>query len=123
MYIPGYDQDPMPDMQDDSEGMGADEDQNQDQQQGQGDGLHHHQIDEDEGGGYHSVHTFPDGRQDEADHVDYNEAKSKQDSDFGCVAGDGDGDGATMTDDDPDLGDEGDASPNLAASYGQKAGQ
>ena len=41
-----------------------------------GDGLHHHEMHEDEGGGYHSKHTHPDGRVEHADHASYGEAVS-----------------------------------------------
>lgn len=81
-----------------------------------GDGLHHHEINEDEGGGYHSVHTFPDGRKEPADHVDYDDAKSKMDDDFGCgeMSGDDSGDDGAMPDDSGDVSD-------IAGSYGRKA--
>jgi hypothetical protein len=39
-----------------------------------GDGLHHHELHEDEGGGYHSKHTHPDGRVEHADHPTYEHA-------------------------------------------------
>ena len=118
MNIPGYDQNP-PDMQGGDQMQG---DPNADQQS-QGDGLHHHQIDQDEGGGFHSVHTFPDGHQEQADHVDYDEAKSKQDADFGCGPDDA-GDGEDGGDDgDTSFADDGEDSgmDNVAASYGNKA--
>jgi len=49
----------------------------------QGDGMHHHTINEDEGGGYHSVHTHPDGREEHEDHVSYDDAKDWADEKFG----------------------------------------
>lgn len=119
MKIPGYDQ-PPPEAEMQGEGDPGAEDQSQ------GDGLHHHEIHEDEGGGFHSLHTFPDGRTDPGDHVDYDEAKSKMDSDFGCGPDDEDDEGG-MDDgggeDDSSFGGDGEDSgiTNLAKSYGSKA--
>jgi hypothetical protein len=62
-----------PEMQDDSQDMGEQA----------GDGLHHHTIDEDEGGGFHSTHTNPDGTQEHADHASYQEASDAMDQCFG----------------------------------------
>lgn len=91
-------------------------------EQQQGDGLHHHTIDQDEGGGFHSTHTFPDGHQDQADHVDYDDAKAKQDSDFGQGeqdAGDDGGDDGNA--DFADQGEDSDPTAGIAGSYGSKA--
>lgn len=111
MNIDGYDQ---------TSPAAAEPEPDGDEPEMQGDGLHHHEIHEDEGGGFHSVHTFPDGRKDMADHVDYNEAKDKQDSDFGCSDGMEDGeDGGSDGDD--SFGDDGEDSTNVAQSYGNKA--
>lgn len=86
-----------------------------------GDGLHHHQIDEDEGGGYHSVHTNPDGTKEQADHVDYNEAKSAMDDAFGCgdMSDGGDDDSSDAA---PSMADSADMN-DIAGSYGRKAAQ
>jgi len=46
---------------------------------GKGDGLHHHEIHQDEGGGFHSKHTHPDGRVEHADHASYSEARDHMD--------------------------------------------
>lgn len=79
--------------------------------QQQGDGLHHHEIHQDEGGGFHSVHTAPDGAQDHADHADLDEAKSKMDQDFGGTDDGGDSDAMNDGgDDDPD---------DIAGGYGR----
>lgn len=48
-----------------------------------GDGLHHHEIHEDEGGGFHSKHTHPDGTEEHGDHATYEEATADQDAKFG----------------------------------------
>lgn len=50
---------------------------------GGGDGMHHHEVHEDEGGGYHSKHTHPDGRVEHADHATYDEASDHMDRSFG----------------------------------------
>jgi hypothetical protein len=123
MKIPGYDQAP-PAM---ASGQGGGDQGDQGQQQ-QGDGLHHHEIHEDEGGGFHSVHTFPDGRVDAQDHVDYKDAKDKQDADFGCGSQDDAGDGEDGADDgDSSFADDGEgedmSTDNVAKSYGNKARQ
>jgi hypothetical protein len=123
MNIPGYDQNP-PEMQGGAmDDAAAGEDQNEDQTQG--DGLHHHEIHEDEGGGFHSVHTFPDGHTDEADHVDYDEAKAKQDQDFGQgdMSDDSGGGEDGGEDGDSSFGDDegDDAMTNIAKSYGSRA--
>jgi hypothetical protein len=90
-------------MQDDNAGGGGEM---------KGDGLHHHEIHEDEGGGYRSVHTHPDGHKEASDHVTYDEAKDKMDQDFGH------GDGAPEDD-----GADGDdmSTDDIAGSYGRKA--
>jgi hypothetical protein len=87
---------------------------NGEQKQEQGDGLHHHQIDQNEGGGFHSVHTHPDGHEDHADHTDYEEAKVKMDSDFGEGGEDSDGDGGEMN-----VGEE-DEGGGIAEAYGRR---
>lgn len=75
-----------------------------------GDGLHHHEIHEDEGGGYHSKHTHPDGHEEHADHATYEEARDHMDSKFGHGSEeDGDRDG-----DDSDMDSE-----DVAGSYGR----
>src|SRR5258708_1040948 len=110
MNIPGYDQMP-PDEDPQAQGDPPAPEQSQ------GYGLHHHTIDEDEAGGFHSVHTHPDGRQDPADHADYDEAKAKQDSDFGCGGDEGMDDGQ-----DDSFGADSEPEPdNIAADYGNKA--
>lgn len=81
----------------------------------EGDGLHHHTIDEDEGGGFHSKHTHPDGNEDHADHADYDEAKMKMDSDFGHGEDDGEPDG------DEEMPMEEGNSDDVAGAYGRKA--
>jgi hypothetical protein len=48
-----------------------------------GDGMHHHEIHEDEGGGYFSKHTHPDGRQENENSPTYEDAKRWQDERFG----------------------------------------
>src|SRR5580700_9070056 len=118
MNIPGYDQAPPPMPQ----GQGDGDPGDQGQMQQQGDGLHHHEIHEDEGGGFHSVHTFPDGHQDAADHVDYEEAKAKQDQDFGCGSDDAGGGEDGGDDGDSSFADDGEDSgmdsTNIAKAYG-----
>jgi hypothetical protein len=79
----------------------------------QGDGLHHHEIHEDEGGGFHSKHTHPDGTEEHDDHTTYEEARDKMDSDFDKS----DGDDSDSGDDDQGDMDSGD----IAGSYGRKA--
>ena len=123
MDIPGYDQNPPQMKPPTAAPQAADAGQ-----QGQGDGLHHHTIDEDEGGGFHSSHTFPDGRQEMSDHVDYQDAKEKQDADFGCGSDDGGSDDGA-DDNDPGMADDGEDSSldggmdgmNVAKSYAGKA--
>lgn len=79
-----------------------------------GDGLHHHEIHEDEGGGFHSVHTDPDGNKSHDDHPTYEDAKAKMDADFGKDDG--------SDDDSGDGGDGGDMSTDdIAGSYGRSA--
>lgn len=120
MEIPGYGPQAPPEAQ-----MQADGDPGDGQQQQEpGDGAHHHEIHEipeEEGGGFHSKHTFPDGRVEEGDHDDYEEAKAKQDADFGCAgedeeSGDDFGGEDGMTGDGEDSGMD-----NMAQSYGDKA--
>jgi hypothetical protein len=76
-----------------------------------GDGLHHHEIHEDEGGGYHSKHTHPDGHQEHEDHASYEDARDHMDETFGHGEADGDDAG---DDDGMDAGD-------IAGSYGRAA--
>lgn len=79
-----------------------------------GDGLHHHEIHEDEGGGFHSLHTHPDGHEDHADHASYDEAKDHMDEQFGH---EGDGD-----EKDDGMGDEGmddGGGEDIAGAYGR----
>ncbi len=84
----------------------------------QGDGLHHHEMHEDEGGGWHSKHTFPDGREEHADHASYDEAKDHMDDACG-QGGDSEGDSEDSgADEGSDYGD--DSEPDdLAGSYGR----
>ncbi len=63
--------------------VGQDDDKAGDEGKSKGDGLHHHEIHEDEGGAYHSVHTHPDGRKEHDEHATYEEAKSNMDAKFG----------------------------------------
>lgn len=79
---------------------------------GGGDGMHHHEIHEDEAGGYHSKHTHPDGRVEHADHADYEEAKDHMDR----MHGHGEPDGDEGPDDSGEI-DTGD----IAGSYGRAA--
>ncbi len=78
-----------------------------------GNGLHHHELHEDEGGGFHSKHTHPDGREEHADHATYEEARDHMDAMHGHAEPDGD---------EPD-GDEGDDGgpdvQDIAGSYGR----
>jgi hypothetical protein len=83
-------------------------------EQMQGDGMHHHTIDEDEGGGYHSVHTHPNGHEDHDDHTTYEEARDKMDQDFGKGEGDDDKDGGESSVGDMNASD-------IAGSYGRAA--
>ena len=85
--------------------------------EGQGDGLHHHEIHEDEAGGYQSLHTFPDGHTQPGDHVDYDEAKADMDQCFGC--------GDSQDDDKNDAGEKmgGMNDSDIAGSYGRSAGR
>ena len=80
-----------------------------------GDGLHHHEIHEDEGGGFHSKHVHPDGREEHEDHVSYDDAKDWQDERFGH--GEPEGDEADSADD----GSGGADMNDIAGSYGRKA--
>lgn len=103
-------------MDDDNQMM---DDQTEDAPSGQGkmagDGMHHHEIHEDEGGGYHSMHTDPDGHVQHDDHVTYDDAKNKMDQDFGHGEPDGDeGDGGDNGGGDMDMSD-------IAGSYGRHA--
>ena len=93
----------------------ADGDPGEEAMKSEGDGLHHHEIHEDEAGGFHSKHTFPDGREEHDDHADYDEAKSKMDSDFGCESGDNDGDEM----DDGSTGEDSPEPEDIAGSYGK----
>lgn len=72
----------------------ADGDPGLDDQQ-QGDGLHHHEIHEDEGGGFRSMHTHPDGRQEPGEHISYEEARDHMDAMHGQ--------GGEAQDDNPDM--------------------
>jgi hypothetical protein len=82
-----------------------------------GDGLHHHELHEDEGGGYHSKHTHPDGRVEHGDHATYDDAKADQDEKFGGKSDDGQDDGDY---DGADGMDDNDAD-DIAGSYGRRA--
>jgi hypothetical protein len=84
-----------------------------------GDGLHHHEIHEDEGGGFHSKHTFPDGRVEHADHSTYAEARDHMDEMHGEEKGEDAGeDGA----DDFSSGGEADGdADDMAGDYGRAA--
>jgi hypothetical protein len=53
-----------------------------------GDGLHHAETHEDEGGGYYTKHTHPDGKVEEDTHPTYDDAKDWQDERFGAAKGD-----------------------------------
>lgn len=69
--------------------------------EGAGDGKHHHEMHEDDGGGFTSKHTHPDGHVEHGDHVDYDEAKGHMDKMFGHGSDDGEesaGDGMDMDD-------------------------
>lgn len=55
-----------------------------------GDGRHHHEIHEDEGGGFHSKHTHPDGHEEHEDHATYDDAVNWQHERFGHEEPDGD---------------------------------
>jgi hypothetical protein len=78
-----------------------------------GDGLHHHEIHEDEGGGYHSKHTHPDGREEHDDHATYDEAVDHMHQKFGHGGGDdGEEDNESGDGIDPD---------DMAGSYGRAA--
>jgi hypothetical protein len=79
----------------------------------QGDGLHHHKIDQDEGGGYHSVHTFPDGQQAPDDHVDLKDATDAMQRAFQSDGAEQDSGNEDMGDM-PDCGMDGD----IGAMYG-----
>ena len=57
-------------------------------EEAEGDGLHHHEMHEDEMGGYNSTHTHPDGKKDEAHHDSYDEARDHMDA----MHGEGDDD-------------------------------
>lgn len=79
-----------------------------------GDGLHHHEMHEDEGGGFHSKHTDPDGKVTEADHDSYDDAKDHMDVMHGEDSDDGDDQADDSGDDSGDSGD-------MAKSYGDAA--
>lgn len=98
--------DMMNDDQTDETDQGAAEGKGQDDGQG-GDGFHHHQIDENEGGGYTSKHTGPDGKVTTGDHATYDDAKA--DMDQCCGQGGGD--------------DEEDDGNDVAGHYGRAAGR
>ncbi len=85
-------------------------------QEAAGDGLHHHEIHQDEGGGYHSIHTHPDGHQEHADHTDYKEASDHMDSSFG-EGGDHGGD----EQEDSDMGGGGDHETDAAEDAYRKS--
>lgn len=78
-----------------------------------GDGMHHHEIHEDEAGGFHSVHTHPDGNEEHGDHASYDEAADDMDAKFGQ----GDDQPEEGGDPDSDFGD----SEDIAGAYGRKA--
>ena len=92
--------------QDDAGGEGG-------EPEAKGDGLHHHEIHEDEGGGYVSKHTHPDGRVEHGEHTTYEEARDHMDAMHGHEEPDGD---------EPDEdGDEGPDVTDIAGSYGRQA--
>ena len=113
MNIPGYGPQapPAPQMQADGDPGGMDD------QQMQGDGLQHHEIHEMPDGSAHSTHTDAEGKVDEMDHDSYEEAcaacagEDEPDGDEGADDGN-----ASFADDGQDSG-----TPNIAASYGNKA--
>lgn len=82
-----------------------------------GDGRHHHTIDEDEGGGYHSTHTHPDGHTDEQDHADYDDASDHMDQSFGH----GEGEGGDEEDHGEVADFTGSEDEDIAGTYGRKA--
>jgi len=80
--------------------------------EGAGDGLHHHELHEDEAGGFHSKHTHPDGRVETGEHATYDEAADHQAACFGQEGSErnedeGRDDGGDMSTDD------------IAGSYGR----
>lgn len=95
---------------DSGDDFAAGEDKGRDNHGG-GDGLHHHEIHEDEGGGYHSKHTHPDGRVEHTDHADYEDARDHMDEMHGHAEPDENEDGH---DGDMDADD-------IAGSYGRAA--
>lgn len=80
----------------------------------QGDGLHHHEIHEDEAGGYHSKHTHPDGRVEHEEHPTFDHAMSHAHEMFGHEEPDGDESDGGDGDGDMDADD-------IAGSYGRAA--
>ena len=88
-----------------------------DKGEAKGDGLHHHEIHEDEGGGFHSKHTAPDGKVTHADHATYAEAKDHMDAMHGESAQDEkDEEPGREASDDLDVADGGD---DIAGDYGR----
>lgn len=113
--------DMMQDDQTDENDQGAAEGKGDDQTKG--DGMQHHTIDEDEGGGYRSTHTAPDGTVTNGQHDTYDDAKADMDAQCGQGGGD-DEEGM----DSPDLGgDDGadmsteDDGDDVAGHYGRAA--
>lgn len=83
--------------------------------QARGDGLHHHELHEDEGGGFHSKHTHPDGKVEQADHSSYDDARDHMNAMHGECDGEGDDAKAgASAEDDFD-------SDDMAGSYGRAA--
>lgn len=85
-----------------------------------GDGMHHHEIHENEGGGYTSKHTGPDGKVIQGDHATYEDAKADMDQACGQGGDDEEGmDSADMGDDDgADMSAEDDGN-DVAGHYGR----
>lgn len=82
-----------------------------------GDGLHHHEIHEDEGGGYHSKHTDPEGNVEHGDHADMDDATEHMHQKFGHGEPDADDEDR---DEDEGEDDGGDMSlDDIAGSYGR----
>lgn len=91
-----------------------------------GDGLHHHeihQLPDEEGGGYHSKHTHPDGSEEHGDHADYAEAKADMDAKFDQGHGgdaEEESDFSDMEEESESDGSDGEPE-NIAEHYGRKA--
>jgi hypothetical protein len=88
-------------------------------EQTQGDGLHHHEMHEDEGGGWHSMHTHPDGRQEPGDHTSYEEASDHMDAMCGQGGDDGEDAGDDGAPDDGEMDDADSEPSDVAGSYGR----